>query len=268
MVAAGRWARGLHSFRIPAEQRVHLAALLTLFVCASAQAADPDITFARGIAQSEFRTFSHLISQGIYASPIGPARASGLLGFDIGVAATVVKVDTSAPYWRNSVGNDSNAFVTNGYVGVPRIVFSKGFGSGTISGSYAKITDSGIKTYGGALDLPIIRGTLASPELAVRATYAQISGLDVYHLKTYGVEGFVSKGFGPLTPYAAVGRMRSDARGTIPAGSGLPEITLTDKSDFNRSTVGLRISLLVPKITIEATQAEVRSYSAKISFGF
>jgi len=62
--------------------------------------------------------------------------------------------------------------------------------------------------------------------------------------------------------------MRSDARGIIPATVFTPETTIRDRSDINRYTVGVRISLLLPKITIEATQAEVRSYAAKVSIGF
>lgn len=178
-----------------------------------------------------------------------------------------MKVDTAADYWRHSVSNPG-AFETSGYVGVPRLVVSKGFGAGTISGSYAKVSDSGIKTYGGALDLPIVRGGLVAPELAVRGAYAVVKGSDVYDLKTYGAELFLSKGFGPVTPYGAIGRMRSDARGDLPATSATPAFTLRDRSDFNRYTVGVRISLLLPKITIEATQAEVRSYAAKVSIGF
>ena len=107
-----------------------------------------------------------------------------------------------------------------------------------------------------------------APELAVRGAYAVVKGVDVYDLKTYGAEIFLSKGFGPVTPYGAIGRMRSDARGDIPATAFTPATTMRDRSDINRYTVGVRISLLLPKITIEATQAEVRSYAAKVSIGF
>ena len=44
--------------------------------------------------------------------------------------------------------------------------------------------------------------------------------------------------------------------------------TLTDKSSLNRYTVGVRLSLFLPKLVVEATQAEVRSYAAKVSIGF
>lgn len=205
----------------------------------------------------------------MYADPVQPARSSGLLGFDVGVAATVLKVDTNADYWKHSV--TKKITVSGGYVGVPRLVVSKGWGGGTISGTYAKITDTGAKTYGGSIDLPIIRGTVASPELALRGAYSTVTGVDVFKLKTYGVEAFVSKGFGPLMPYIAAGRMRSDSRATVDI-TGVPppqsKINFKAKSDMNRYTVGLRISLFLPKIVVEATQAEQRSYSAKVSIGF
>jgi hypothetical protein len=142
-------------------------------------------------------------------------------------------------------------------------VVSKGFGAGTVTGSYAKFSSSGVKTYGGSLDLPVVRGTLVTPELAVRGSYATVTGVDVLKLKTYGLELFLSKGFGPLMPYGAIGRMRTDSRGTV-----TPTITLTERSDINRYTVGLRLSFLVPKFVVEATQAAQRSYAAKVSVGF
>jgi hypothetical protein len=69
-------------------------------------------------------------------------------------------------------------------------------------------------------------------------------------------------------PYAAVGRMRVNAEGDILATSKTAAFRLTDRSSINRYTAGVRLSLLVPKLVIEMTQAEVRSYAAKISIGF
>lgn len=206
------------------------------------------------------------MGQAIYATPVQPGRVTGLLSFDVGVAANIVRVDTNSDYWRHAVPRSSN-LTRGGYAAVPRIVVSKGFGAGTVSASYAKVSDSGIKTYGASLDVPIIRGTLVSPELALRGTYGALTGVDVFKLKTYGVELFLSKGFGPLMPYAAFGRMRTDARGSIRVPAFAP-VVLADRSDFNRFTAGVRLSLFVPKFVIEATQAEQRSYAAKISVGF
>ena len=228
------------------------------------RAQNDDIRFNPATTQAEFSKFAKVVGQGIFPTPVQPARATGVLRFDVGVAATLVSVDTNDSYWRHAVPAN-NDFTRHGYAALPRLVVSKGFGGGTISGSYAKFNNSGIATWGGAVDYPIIRGTLATPEIAARLSYGTLTGVDVFKLKSYGAEAFISKGFGPLTPYGAIGRQRIDARGDVPAPVGR---TLREKGDVNRITVGLRISLLVPKLAIEATQGEVRSYAAKISVGF
>ena len=161
MAAVGGLARCVHAGRIPRQLGAHLAALLiALPLCAD------DISFNPAITEAEFAKFSRLIGQGIFATPVEPARATGLLGFDIGIAATALQIDKNASYWLHSVPAGSD-FVHGSYATVPRLVVSKGFGVGTISGSYAKFSNSGVKTYGGALDLPILRGTVATPEIAV-----------------------------------------------------------------------------------------------------
>lgn len=218
--------------------------------------------FNPAITPAEFSTFSRILAQAIYADPVQPARASGILGFDVGLAATAVKVDTTATYWRRAVPASSD-FTQSGYAIAPRLVVSKGFGGGTISAMYAQLSSSGIKTYGAAIDLPIIRGSVITPELAIRGAYSTMTGVDVLKIKTYGVEVFLSKGFGPVTPFVALGKTRGDSRGTV-----TPTITLTDSVDGTRYSAGVRLSLLLPKLVIEATKAEVSSYSAKISIGF
>lgn len=225
--------------------------------------AQSDIELDPAITQAEFEQFSRLVAQAIYASPVDPARARGLLGFDIGIAITAVPVDTNATYWQRAVGND---FTISDYVAVPRIVASKGISVATISATYSKVTDTDLEVWGGAVDVPIISGGIVKPTLALRGAYSQLSGSDAYELRTYGVELFLSKGFGPVTPYAAVGRTRLDAEGRL-STTAAPTVTLTDESGGNRYTLGVKLSLLIPKIIVEATQGEERSYAAKVSFG-
>lgn len=226
-------------------------------------AAQNEIEFKPGITPETFAEFSRLVAQGIYATPVDSARARGLLGFDIGIAATAVPVDTDAAYWQRSVSED---FSVSDHVVVPRIVAAKGLSVATISAMYAKVPDTELEIWGGALDVPIIGGGVVTPTVAVRGAYATLRGAENLDLKTYGVELFVSKGFGPVTPYAAVGRARSDAQGRHNIITAVP-IILDDQSDSNRITVGVKLSLLIPKIVVEATQGEERSYAAKISLG-
>jgi hypothetical protein len=254
---------GLHPLRISAKQRLHLAAfliaLIALPVFAQTADEDGDIVFDPNITQAEFETFSRLVAQGIYATPVDPARARGLLGFDIGIAVTAVPVDTAAPYWQRATEND---FTVSDHVLVPKIVAQKGLSFATLSLQYSQVQDSDIQVWGGSLDVPIISGGIVKPTLAVRGAYAVLKGVDELDLTTYGVEVFLSKGFGPVTPYAAIGTMRSDAEGRV-----TPAFILTDESNQQRITLGVKVSLLFPKIIVEATQAEERSYAAKVSFG-
>jgi hypothetical protein len=260
MAAASERARGLHARGVSAKQRLHFAALLIFFAALPLSA---QIEFDPTTTQQQFETFSRLVGQGIYASPVDPARATGFLGFDVGIAATALQVDTSADYWNAA----TNADVTVGdYLVVPRLVVRKGISKATISASYAKVPDLDVQVWGAGLDIPIIDGGLIKPTLALRGTYATLRGVDAFDAKTYGAEIFLSKGIGPVTPYAAIGRMRVDSSGTI-STVGTASRTLHDQVDMNRVTVGVRLSLLVPKIVIEATQADERVYSAKISFG-
>jgi len=194
---------------------------------------------------------------------VEPASARSLLGFDIGVSATAVPIDETADYWLNAVGSD---FSTSGYLIVPRLVVSKGLGRATVAASVARIPDTEYGVYGASLDVPIIRGGLVTPALTLRGSYSILSGVEVYDLETYGAEVFLSKGFGPLTPYAAAGMTRVSAEGRVP-GEGIPRFNLVDEFDHERFTVGVRISMLIPKLVLEATQGEELTYSAKISLG-
>jgi len=222
--------------------------------------AQSDIDFDPAITQQEFEQFSRLVAQGIYATPVDAARARGLLGFDIGVGATAIPVDTNSTYWQNAVSDD---FTISDHVVVPRVIVTKGLSVATLSAMYSKIPDSDIAVWGASLDVPIIDGGIVKPTLALRGSYATLQGVDEFDLNTYGVEVFLSKGFGAVTPYVAAGRTRSDAEGRIS-----DTIVLTDEADSHRFTVGVKLSLLLPKIVVEATQGEERSYAAKVSFGF
>src|SRR4051812_48005201 len=105
----GGGARCVHGRGISPKQRFHFAALLTLTVAlvgALPAAAQSDIHFDPGITEDEFAKFSRLAGQAIFHTPVEPARAGGLLSFDIGFAATAVPVDTDAGYWQRATGDD------------------------------------------------------------------------------------------------------------------------------------------------------------------
>lgn len=200
----------------------------------------------------------------MFPTPVDPAVGRGLLRFDIGIAATAVPVNENAEYWVNAVDSD---LLTSGYLAVPKLVVSKGFFGLHASASYAQVPDSDATILGGSLDIPIIDGGIIRPTVSVRGSYAQLRGVDEYQMTVYGAEAFISKGIGPVTPYAAAGIMRTDAVGRI-LFNDVEVLRLLDEAEDERYTVGVRVSLLLPKITVEATQGQELTYSAKVSLGF
>jgi len=224
-----------------------------------------DIGFDAGFTQQEFRAFSQRVGEAIFPSPVDGAGGEGLFGFDVGLAATVVPIDENASYWQRAIDSD---FSTRGYVYVPRLVVSKGIGVMKVSGSLARVPGSDLEVWGGSFDAPVIRGGLARPAVSLRGSYSQLRGVEVYDVKTYGAELFISKGFGLVTPFAGAGKIRTSAEGRIPplVLGGAP-VTLREEIDENRYTVGLKISMFIPKIVFEASQASERSYAVKISLG-
>ena len=224
-----------------------------------------DIEFDRTITEAEFTKFSSLVAQAIYATPVEPARARGLLGFDIGVSATAVPIDPNASYWVRSTHDD---FSISDHAVVPRLIVTKGLSAGTISGMYSKVPDTDIQIWGAAYDMPLTSGGIATPTIALRGAYSTVRGVENLDMKTYGVELFLSKGFGPITPYGAVGYARYSSTGRAVQFPDEPELILKDDGNMNRYTLGVKISMLLPKLVVEATQGEERSYAAKISLGF
>jgi hypothetical protein len=137
-----------------------------------------------------------------------------------------------------------------------------------VAGSYARIPGSEAEIWGGAVDVPVIRGSLVGPAISLRGSYAEMRGLEELQLKTYGIELFLSKAFGPLTPYGALGVTRTDADATIDATPVTPERNLSAGVEKERVTVGVRLSFVIPKLAVEASRSDDWSYAAKISFGF
>lgn len=203
--------------------------------------------------------FSRRMAEGIYANPIEPARARGLVAFDIGVSLTAVPVDQQ---WQNSVLDD---FSIGDHLPAPRLVVTKGLQVMTISGMYGTVPDTDLSYFGGALDVPIVNGGILRPTLAVRGSYSSLQGADDFELDTYGGELFLSHSLGPVTPYAAIGFARSDGRClvTVPTGT----LELEDEATTSRFTAGLKVSLFIPKIVVEVVHGEEVSFSAKVAFG-
>lgn len=229
---------------------------------APAQAAKYDITIPDNVlTQSQFKDLSEEIGLALAYHPLAPAEPLGLLGFDIGVEVTAVKIESDNAFWT-AINPDLPS-----YLAFPKLHAQKGLPFGIDVGFvYTKLPSSNVGMYGGELKWAILKGSVATPALALRGTYTTLTGVDTLDASTYGADLSVSKGFGPLTPYAGIGqtwiKTSSDALST----SAVP---LEDESiSASHFFVGTKLSLLLLSFALEADFAKVPSYSFRMGLSF
>lgn len=221
--------------------------------------------FDPSITQSEFDQISLLAGEAIFASPVDSPGTVGLLDIEIGIAANAIEVDETASYWAKSVSDD---ILVEGRLLVPRLIVSKGFGAASLTASYGRVGDSDAEVWGGSLELPIIRGSITRPVLAIRGVYSQLQGVEEAELKTTGALVLLGKGFGPITPYAGWGKMWVESEGIVHLPVGDPMI-LTSDLDQDVLLLGAKLDMLFFKLAVEGTEGtEEWRYSARIAIGF
>ncbi len=236
---------------------VLLALGLSAMIAAPVQAAKYDLTIpSSGYIQSEFHDLSEQIGLALAYRPLAPAEPLGLLGFDIGIEVTTVQIDHDQSFWTE-VSPDLPS-----YLAFPKLHVQKGLPFGIDVGFvYTKLPSSNVGMYGGELKWAILKGTVATPALALRGTYTTLTGVDTLDVSTYGADLSVSKGFGPLTPYAGIGETWINSSENV---VGLSDESISASHFF----VGTKLSLLLLTFALEADFAKVPSYSFRVGLGF
>ncbi len=219
-------------------------------------AAKYDISIPPGYAQSQFHDVSEQLGLAIAYLPLAPAEPLGLLGFDLGVEITAVKIDHNDLFWK-AINPD-----LPGYLGFPKLHVQKGLPFGIDVGLvYTNLPSSNIGMFGGEVKWAILKGTLATPALAVRGSYTKLTGVDTLDLSTYGADVSVSKGIAFITPYLGVGE--------VWIKSSTDAVPLQDESiSATRTFVGVKLSLLVLSFAAEADFSKVPSYTFRASLSF
>lgn len=164
--------------------------------------------------------------------PLGPAAATGVLGFSVGAYGGITPV-RDAGAWRRLTGRDP------GNLSVVGIDADKGLPLGfDVGGFVARLPDAAGTVYGGQLRYALLEGSAVNPAVALRASYTGASGLRSFNYRGYGVDLSVSKGLPLLTPYAGVGYVWT--RVSPKAGTGLSRVDVDRPKGF----VGLRFAPL------------------------
>lgn len=237
--------------------RRRLLGITTLLALSGPALAGTHIAISPAMTQTQFNSFSEDLGAALSYKDLTPAAPLGTSGIDFGVAAS----DTSIQHpdsWQAATHDNSSS------VSLPTLYLSKGLPFGIdIGGTYTALPNSNIRLLGAEVSYALLRGSADLPALSVRATYTKLSGVNQLSFSTRGLELSISKGFGPLTPYAGIGRVRVDSD---PNGIG----GLTPQSFYeNKGFVGADIQLGAVNLAIEGDRiGGNNSVSAKVGVRF
>ncbi len=250
-------------------KKIVLVILMVLVLSLSAAPAMAKITFQlpTTYSQSQFKDLSTELGLAISYVPLAPAEPLGgkvLPGFDIGIEATVIKIDKNASFWQGAVSNPGdlpNNLIFPKFhiqVGLPVVPIDLGY-------VYAKVPGSDITYMGGEIKWAILRGSTVTPAIAIRGAYTKLSGVSVFDIDTKSLDISISKGFAIFTPYAGIGEVWITSK----PNTNIPLIPLK-KEDITETKgfVGLKLSMGLINIVGEADFAKVNEYSLRLNLHF
>jgi opacity protein-like surface antigen len=244
-------------------KRILSALLLVVFLAAPAFAGDYDFTIPSDLGNDTFKSLVKEAGAMVAYRSVAPAEPGGLTGFDIGVAASFVEVDTDV--WDQVFESQD----TPGYVTIPKVHLRKGLPFGIdIGASYSMVPDSNIEVLGGEIQIALMDGSAALPALALRGHYSTLLGVDDLDLEVYGGDVVLSKGLLMFTPYIGAGMLQT--KGEYTGNIDELKSTLKDQDETTtRFFGGVQIAMALLRITLDAEYAdEVPVYTAKVSLGW
>lgn len=214
-------------------------ALVALFI--SPWVAANDFALQSGAAASDVRQMSEDLAAATSYKALGPAEAFGLIGTGIGAFAGYMATDDEDA-WQRASGKRVGDITTAG------LRARKGLPLGIdVSAFYADVIDTDGALFGGALQYALWKGGVATPGVALRLGYSQLTGVDDFDYDTWSVDATVSKGFAMLTPYAGVGYVTGELD---PSDASID----AERVNNGRFFAGLRLSLGLIDITPEIEQ--------------
>ena len=233
--------------------------LISLLYPAPSFSAGNDIKLKTNLLQNEFKDLSREIGLVISYVPLAPAEPLGTIGFDLGVEVTAARISSGDPFWKKAVADQSPP----DYIVIPRIHVQKGLPLGIDIGAiFSTVPGSNVTLYGGEIKWAMIRGGVIYPAVAVRGTFTTLTGVDDIDATTYSIDASISKGFGPVTPYAGVGEI------WVSTSENVSGLNLNDvNTGMGKFFLGTRISMLFVNIVLEADFSEIPLYSVRANIG-
>jgi hypothetical protein len=229
-----------------------------VFLAVSLPAAAADINNIGGLNQDQFHKLSQDLGAVFSYKPLTPAEPLGVLGFDVGVAATVTQIENTDVF-KTAGADISNVTVPSLrlHIGLP-LSLDVGVMAGAAPGT-------NIRLYGAELRWAFLKGSTTMPAIALRGSYTQLSGVDQLDFNTRGVDLSISKGFAFFTPYGGIGKVWASS-----TPKDMPTTTLTEESlSLNKGFVGFNLNFVLVNVALEWDKTgDAASYGAKLGFRF
>ena len=216
-----------------------------------------DVNIGNLTTQGEFRALTQDLGALLSYKPLTPAAPLGITGFDVGIAATVTRIENSTVLAKAGAGEHSS-LVT------PTLRLNKGlpldFDIGVL---YSAIPGTDIRFWGGELRYALLSGGVATPAVGLRASYTRLSGVNNLDFDTKGLDLSVSKGFAFFTPYAGIGEVW--VTGTPSGNAALTKESMA----LHKVFVGLNMNFGLANVALEGDRTgNNNSYGMKVGFRF
>ncbi|HEX2668252.1 MAG TPA: hypothetical protein VHP13_07750 [Gammaproteobacteria bacterium] len=234
-------------------RRVLLACGLLAF--SGVAAAADDIT-VNGLVQTDFNDLSQDLGAVTSYKQLQGSASEGIAGFDFSFNAGATQVSHEAA-WKAATGSDVST------VPFANVSVSKGLPFGfDVGGEYAFVPGSNVHLYGVQARYALVDGGVIAPAVGLRAAYTHLTGVDNLSFNTKSLGISVSKGFGPVTPYAGVGEVWTDS--TPDASTGLKSANFSNTEFFAGLTFNLGVHMALEYNHLAGNT----TYSFKFGFGF
>ena len=208
------------------------------------------------VNQAQFNDLSTDLGAVTSYKQLEGASSEGITGFDLTVNAGSTQVSHQAA-WQAATGNSVSS------VPFADVRVTKGLPFGfDVGGEYSTVPGSNISLYGAELRYAILDGGIAEPAIGVRAGYTHLTGVDDLSFHTTSLDVSISKGFGPVTPYAGVGEVWSNS--TPDSSTGLSGSNSSNSEVFAGVTFNLGVHLGLEWNHLAGNT----TYTLKLGFGF
>jgi hypothetical protein len=245
--------------RARAARRAGVAAGVLVAVLLGPAAKAGEFVGLSTLTQAEFGELVRDLGAAGSIKMLASAAPLGLTGFDVAAVAPFASIAHRAT-WSKASGGAS----APGTVGAIGLRISKGLpGDIDIGATLGSMPEADAQWIGGELRWAWVAGGPVTPAMGVRASASRLTSGDNLAVTHAGVDLAVSKGIGPLTPYAGAGVVHSSGR-----ARGVSTLA-SESAAQGRVFAGAHLNLGLLDLTVEGDRTgKTRATSLRVGFRF